>query len=212
MCLQVGFWARKPSFAGAEGRQKRWHSLKACCPLGEQRRRGGGEHGPCLAVSLLLLWPSSLCAAKGDPVRVFFLLQSLFVSYRHTHTQLFSQVLGGKLGRKKAEGMLVCGMQLCVRWRGDCAQGGCDCNRGDRRAIALTPEEKTTEPLWFSGTCWQLSEGCHSFLCRVTRTGWNWFEADQLLNTMQSLSYYSGIASSLHGSQKQRILQKDTIP
>ncbi|CAM2113908.1 unnamed protein product [Caretta caretta] len=35
---------------------------------------------------------------------------------------------------------------------------------------------------------------------------------DQLLNTMQSLSYYSGIASSLHGSQKQRSLQKDTIP
>lgn len=52
-----------------------------------------------------------------------------------------------------------------------------------------------------------------AFLCRVTRTGWNWFEADQLLNTMQSLSYYSGIAaSSLHGSQKQRSLQEGAIP
>lgn len=90
------------------------------------------------------------------------------------------------------------------------AWAGHEGSRGTGLQPSPPPQEK--EPLRFSGTCWQLSEGCHSFLCRVTRTGWNWFEADQLLNTMQSLSYYSGIASSLHGSQKQRSLQKDTIP
>lgn len=77
---------------------------------------------------------------------------------------------------------------------------------------AVSPTATESRAPAIPGTCWQLSEGCHSFLCRVTRTGWNWFEADQLLNTMQSLSCYSGIASSLHGSQKQRSLQKDTIP
>lgn len=58
--------------------------------------------------------------------------------------------------------------------------------------------------------CWQLSEGCHSFLRRVTRTGWNWFEAVQLLNTMQLLRWLPPALPSWH--QKQRILQNRYRP
>lgn len=129
----------------------------------------------------------------------------LFVSYRQarTHSQLSARLWEVSGGGE--EGSV---------WGGSgepgAAWAGSEGSRGTGWPPSPAPQRK--EPLRFSGTCWQLSEGCHSFLCRVTRTGWNWFEADQLLNTMQSLSYYSGRASSLHGSQKQRSLQKGTSP
>lgn len=161
-----------------------------------------GSRGGAARVSSLsprAVAESAWCC-KRDPMRIFIAV-SLLATDRHAYTAL-SQVVGGKWGRRARERSGGSGEQGL---RGPGTRGA-----GAQGYAGPTPHKN--QPLRFSGTCWQLSEGCHSFLCRVTRTGWNWFEADQLLNTMQSLSYYTGIASSLHGSQKQRSLQKDTIP
>lgn len=113
--------------------------------------RGWGK--PFLAVTLLLPRPSRLCAAKGDSVRIFLNCGlSLLATHTHTHTQLFSQVLGGKLGRKKRQRDCLCVECSCVWCM--CMGEGVVCKRAvtakrgtNRAAFALTPEEKTTEPL-----------------------------------------------------------------
>lgn len=96
MCIPGWLQSKKALFSsvlGTEDGGQIWRLLRASHVL-EGAELGGK---PCFAVTLLLLWPSILCAAKGDPVRIFFYCSlSLLATDTHTHIhrKLFSQVPG----------------------------------------------------------------------------------------------------------------------